>query len=222
MAAILARKSLHTLRARQIAVSGQALQGSNQYALKSSAHLYSTQKEDEEREELAKEISKDWSSVFERSINTLFLTEMVRGLSLTLKYFFEKKVTINYPFEKGPLSSHFRGEHALRRYHTGEERCIACKLCEAICPAQAITIEAEEREDGSRRTTRYDIDMTKCIYCGFCQEACPVDAIVEGPNFEFTTETHEELLYDKEKLLDNGDRWETEIAENLRSESLYR
>ncbi|KAK2988555.1 hypothetical protein RJ640_016415 [Escallonia rubra] len=176
---------------------------------------------------------------FERSINTLFLTEMVRGLMLTLKYFFEQKVTINYPFEKGPLSPRFRGEHALRRYPTGEERCIACKLCEAvrlwslmnsklvnvnfgICPAQAITIEAEEREDGSRRTTRYDIDMTKCIYCGFCQEACPVDAIVEGPNFEFATETHEELLYDKEKLLENGDRWETEIAENLRSESLYR
>ncbi|KAK3022043.1 hypothetical protein RJ639_047433 [Escallonia herrerae] len=180
-------------------------------------------------------MSKDWSAVFERSINTLFLTEMVRGLMLTLKYFFEKKVTINYPFEKGPLSPRFRGEHALRRYPTGEERCIACKLCEAvrllslmnsklvkICPAQAITIEAEEREDGSRRTTRYDIDMTKCIYCGFCQEACPVDAIVEGPNFEFATETHEELLYDKEKLLENGDRWETEIAENLRSESLYR
>jgi NADH dehydrogenase (ubiquinone) Fe-S protein 8 len=121
----------------------------------------------------------------------LFLTEMVRGLMLTLKYFFEKNVTINYPFEKGPLSPRFRGEHALRRYPTGEERCIACKLCEAICPAQAITIEAEEREDGSRRTTRYDIDMTKCIYCGFCQEACPVDAIVEGPNFEFATETHE-------------------------------
>ncbi|KAI4985139.1 hypothetical protein ZWY2020_017769 [Hordeum vulgare] len=159
--------------------------------------------------------------VFERSINTLFLTEMVRGLMLTLKYFFERKVTINYPFEKGPLSPRFRGEHALRRYDTGEERCIACKLCEAICPAQAITIEAEEREDGSR-TTRYDIDMTKCIYCGFCQEACPVDAIVEGPNFEFSTETHEELLYDKEKLLENGDRWETEIAENLKSEALYR
>ncbi|GFY95112.1 alpha-helical ferredoxin [Actinidia rufa] len=168
----------------------------------------------------AKSFSTD--KVFERSINTLFLTEMVRGLSLTLKYFFDPKVTINYPFEKGPLSPRFRGEHALRRYPTGEERCIACKLCEAICPAQAITIEAEEREDGSRRTTRYDIDMTKCIYCGFCQEACPVDAIVEGPNFEFATETHEELLYDKEKLLENGDRWETEIAENLRSESLYR
>ncbi|KAK4485265.1 hypothetical protein RD792_007897 [Penstemon davidsonii] len=178
--------------------------------------------DDEEREKLVKEISKDWSSVFERSVNTLFLTEMVRGLMLTLKYFFEPKVTINYPFEKGPLSPRFRGEHALRRYPTGEERCIACKLCEAICPAQAITIEAEAREDGSRRTTRYDIDMTKCIYCGFCQEACPVDAIVEGPNFEFATETHEELLYDKEKLLENGDRWETEIAENLRSESLYR
>ncbi|KAL6270101.1 hypothetical protein ACE6H2_027012 [Prunus campanulata] len=221
MAAILARKSLQALRARQLAVPGQALQGSYYYGPRSSSHYFSTIKEDEEREQLAKEISKDWSSVFERSINTLFLTEMVRGLMLTLKYFFEKKVTINYPFEKGPLSPRFRGEHALRRYPTGEERCIACKLCEAICPAQAITIEAEAREDGSRRTTRYDIDMTKCIYCGFCQEACPVDAIVEGPNFEFSTETHE-LLYDKEKLLENGDRWETEIAENLRSESLYR
>lgn len=168
------------------------------------------------------EYSKDWSTVLDKSMNTLFLTELFRGMSLTLKYFFDKKVTINYPFEKGPLSPRFRGEHALRRYPTGEERCIACKLCEAICPAQAITIEAEEREDGSRRTTRYDIDMTKCIYCGFCQEACPVDAIVEGPNFEFATETHEELLYDKEKLLENGDRWETEIAENLRSESMYR
>jgi NADH dehydrogenase (ubiquinone) Fe-S protein 8 len=147
---------------------------------------------------------------------------MFRGMSLAMKYFWEPKVTINYPFEKGPLSPRFRGEHALRRYPTGEERCIACKLCEAICPAQAITIEAEEREDGSRRTTRYDIDMTKCIYCGFCQEACPVDAIVEGPNFEYATYTHEELLYDKEKLLNNGDKWEKEIAKNLASESLYR
>ena len=107
------------------------------------------------------------------------------GFALTLKYMFKPKVTVNYPYEKGPLSPRFRGEHALRRYPNGEERCIACKLCEAICPAQAITIEAEPRDDGSRRTTRYDIDMTKCIYCGFCQEACPVDAIVEGPNFEF-------------------------------------
>ncbi|CAA2933944.1 NADH dehydrogenase [ubiquinone] iron-sulfur 8, mitochondrial [Olea europaea subsp. europaea] len=230
MASILARKSISALRSRQLALAGQALQGSNPYEMIygersfATKHSFSTDKDDKEREQLAKEISKDWNSggVFERSINTLFLTEMVRGLSLTLKYFFEKKVTINYPFEKGPLSPRFRGEHALRRYPTGEERCIACKLCEAICPAQAITIEAEEREDGSRRTTRYDIDMTKCIYCGFCQEACPVDAIVEGPNFEFATETHEELLYDKEKLLENGDRWETEIAENLRSESLYR
>ncbi|CAN6544083.1 unnamed protein product [Malus baccata var. baccata] len=153
MAAILARKSLQALRARQLVVPGQALQGSSYYGLRSSSQHFSTIKEDEEREQLAKEISKDWSSVFDRSINTLFLTEMVRGLMLTLKYFFEKKVTINYPFEKGPLSPRFRGEHALRRYPTGEERCIACKLCEAICPAQAITIEAEEREDGSRRTT---------------------------------------------------------------------
>ncbi|PWA79712.1 NADH dehydrogenase [Artemisia annua] len=165
--------------------------------------------------QLAKEISKDWSTVFERSINTLFLTELVRGLSLIPKYFFETKVTINYPFEKGPLSLRFQGEHALRRYPTGEERCIACKLCEAISPAQAITIEAEEREDGSRRTTSvYTVDSAK-------KHVLYVDAIVEGPNFEFATETHEELLYDKQKLLENGDRWETEIAENLRSESLY-
>jgi NADH-quinone oxidoreductase chain I len=123
---------------------------------------------------------------------------------------------------KGPLSPRFRGEHALRRYPSGEERCIACKLCEAVCPAQAITIEAEPRPDGSRRTTRYDIDMTKCIFCGQCQEACPVDAIVEGPNYEYATETHEELLYNKEKLLANGDRWEPEIAKNIANESMYR
>lgn len=165
---------------------------------------------------------KDMAGVLDESAQTLFLTELMRGLSLTLKVFFEPKVTINYPFEKGPISPRFRGEHALRRYPTGEERCIACKLCEAICPAQAITIETEEREDGSRRTTRYDIDMTKCIYCGYCQEACPVDAIVESPNYEYSTETHEELLYDKQKLLANGDRWEPELAKNLRDGAAYR
>ncbi|MET1026738.1 MAG: NADH-quinone oxidoreductase subunit NuoI [Dongiaceae bacterium] len=157
-----------------------------------------------------------------RTANSFLLKELLSGMSLTLRYFFRPKVTINYPYQKGPLSPRFRGEHVLRRYPNGEERCIACKLCEAVCPAQAITIEAEPREDGSRRTTRYDIDMTKCIYCGFCQEACPVDAIVEGPNFEFATETHEELLYNKAKLLANGDRWESEIAANLQADAPYR
>ncbi len=161
-------------------------------------------------------------SMITQGAKGLILKELVSGMWLTLKYFFKRKVTLNYPFEKGMLSTRFRGEHALRRYPTGEERCIACKLCEAICPAQAITIEAEPRADGSRRTTRYDIDMTKCIYCGFCEEACPVDAIVEGPNFEFATETREELMYDKSKLLDNGDRWENEIAARLRAEAPYR
>ncbi|MAR78869.1 MAG: NADH-quinone oxidoreductase subunit NuoI [Rhodospirillaceae bacterium] len=158
----------------------------------------------------------------EQRIKSFFLIELVKGLILTFKYMFKQKTTINYPFEKGHLSPRFRGEHALRRYPNGEERCIACKLCEAVCPAQAITIEAEPREDGSRRTTRYDIDMTKCIYCGFCQEACPVDAIVEGPNYEFASETREELFYNKEKLLANGDRWEVQIAKNLERDSIYR
>ncbi len=157
-----------------------------------------------------------------KTIKTWTLWELAVGMSKTLRYAFKPKYTINYPYEKGPLSPRFRGEHALRRYPNGEERCIACKLCEAICPAQAITIEAEPREDGSRRTTRYDIDMTKCIYCGFCQEACPVDAIVEGPNYEFATETHEELLYNKEKLLDNGDRWESQINRNLEADAAYK
>lgn len=167
----------------------------------------------------------DWQSWAAGAENFAFhatFSEVFRGMAATAGNFLKEPATINYPFEKGPLSPRFRGEHALRRYPSGEERCIACKLCEAICPAQAITIEAEEREDGSRKTTRYDIDMTKCIYCGFCQEACPVDAIVEGPNFEYSTETREELLYNKEKLLTNGDRWEAEIAANIEADHLYR
>ena len=157
-----------------------------------------------------------------QAAKSLLLLEFVKGMWLTLKYFFRPKVTLNYPYERGPLSPRFRGEHALRRYPNGEERCIACKLCEAVCPAVCITIEAEPREDGSRRTTRYDIDMTKCIYCGFCQEACPVDAIVEGPNLEFSTETREELFYDKAKLLANGERWEKVIAQNLAADAPWR
>ncbi len=161
-------------------------------------------------------------ALIDRTARSMLLSELVSGMALTLKYFFKAKKTINYPYEKGPISPRFKGEHALRRYPNGEERCIACKLCEAVCPAQAITIEAEPRDDGSRRTTRYDIDMTKCIYCGLCEEACPVDAIVEGPNFEFATETREELMYDKNKLLDNGDRWEAEIARRLELDAPYR
>ena len=158
----------------------------------------------------------------DRAARRLLMGELLAGMGITLRYFFRPKATINYPYEKGPISPRFKGEHALRRYPNGEERCIACKLCEAICPAQAITIEAEPREDGSRRTTRYDIDMTKCIYCGLCEEACPVDAIVEGPNFEFATETREELLYNKDRLLANGDRWEPELARRLELDAPYR
>lgn len=157
-----------------------------------------------------------------RGLKSFLLLDIIAGMVLTLKYLFKRKVTLMYPGEKNPLSPRFRMEHALRRYPNGEERCIACKLCEAICPALAITIDAESREDGSRRTTRYDIDMTKCIYCGLCQEACPVDAIVMGPNYEFATETHSELLYNKDKLLDNGDRWEAAMAANLKADAKYK
>ncbi len=157
-----------------------------------------------------------------QAAGSMLLREFVSAFRLAMRYFFKPKATINYPFEKNPISPRFRGEHALRRYPNGEERCIACKLCEAVCPAQCIVIEAEPRADGSRRTTRYDIDMTKCIYCGFCEEACPVDAIVEGPNLEFSVETREELLYDKAKLLANGDRWEPELAKRLELDAPYR
>jgi NADH-quinone oxidoreductase subunit I len=163
--------------------------------------------------------------VFQRitqAVKGAALLDFAGAFGLAMKYMIAPKKTVIYPNERGPQSPRFRGEHALRRYPSGEERCIACKLCEAICPAQAITIEAEPREDGSRRTTRYDIDMVKCIYCGLCQEACPVDAIVEGPNIEFATETREELYYDKERLLDNGDRWERLIAKNLELDAPYR
>jgi len=156
-----------------------------------------------------------------RIIKTIFMTDFIAGFSIALKELFKAKKTINYPFEKGKISPRFRGEHALRRYPNGEERCIACKLCEAVCPAQAITIESQARSDGSRKPVRYDIDMLKCIYCGLCQESCPVDAIVQGPNFEFATETREELYYNKEKLLENGDKWETALAENIKADAPF-
>ena len=157
-----------------------------------------------------------------QAINSLFLKEFVGAFFLSMRYFFKQKATINYPFEKGPVSPRFRGEHALRRYPNGEERCIACKLCEAICPAQAITIEAEPREDGSRRTTRYDIDLFKCIYCGFCEEACPVDAIVETRIHEYHMENRGENIMTKDKLLAVGERFEAMIAADKAADARYR
>mmetsp|Transcript_1934 Transcript_1934/g.4291 ORF Transcript_1934/g.4291 Transcript_1934/m.4291 type:complete len:226 (-) Transcript_1934:510-1187(-) len=162
----------------------------------------------------------DWDSVLNIWHKKLWMSDWLKMLFSIGSHSIETEVTLNYPMEKGPLSPLFRGEHALRRYPTGEERCIACKLCEATCPAFCITIETEPRPDGARKTTRYDIDMTKCIYCGYCQEACPVDAIVLTPNYEFASATRPELLYNKIKLLDNGDRWEAQIARNL--EAAYK
>ena len=155
-------------------------------------------------------------------IQSLFLWELVKGLQLTGRYMFKRKITVQYPEEKTPQSHRFRGLHALRRYPNGEERCIACKLCEAVCPAVAITIESEQREDGSRRTTKYDIDLTKCIFCGFCEESCPVDSIVETRIFEYHGENREDLLMTKPKLLEVGDKVEAQIAEDRARDALYR
>ncbi len=155
-------------------------------------------------------------------VNSLFLKELCKGLSVTGWYFFQPKITVQYPEEKTPQSRRFRGLHALRRYPNGEERCIACKLCEAICPAMAITIESDQRDDGSRRTTRYDIDLTKCIFCGFCEEACPVDAIVETRVFEYHGEARGDLYYTTPMLLANGDRYETQIAADRAGDAKYR
>ena len=155
-------------------------------------------------------------------VKSLFLWELIKGLRLTGRKLFDRKITVQYPEEKTPQSARFRGLHALRRYPNGEERCIACKLCEAVCPAVAITIESEQRDDGTRRTTRYDIDLTKCIFCGFCEESCPVDSIVETRYFEYHGEEHGDLLMTKDQLLAHGDRFEAQIADDRAEESPYR
>lgn len=155
-------------------------------------------------------------------VKSFLLLELLKGLALTVRYLFRDKFTVQYPEEKTPQSPRFRGLHALRRYPNGEERCIACKLCEAVCPALAITIESEPRADGSRRTTRYDIDLTKCIFCGFCEESCPVDSIVETRIFEYHGEKRGDLLMTKEKLLAVGDRYEEQVAGDRMQDALYR
>ncbi len=155
-------------------------------------------------------------------IKSFTLFELFKGMSVTGRYLFSRKITVQYPEEKTPMSPRFRGLHALRRYANGEERCIACKLCEAVCPALAITIESEEREDGTRRTTRYDIDLFKCIYCGFCEEACPVDSIVETHVFEYHFEERGSQIMTKQMLLEIGDKYEAEIAANKAADAKYR
>ena len=155
-------------------------------------------------------------------IKSFTFWELLKGLSVTLRYLFSRKTTVQYPEERAPMSPRFRGLHAQRRYANGEERCIACKLCEAVCPALAITIDVAEREDGSRRTTRYDIDLFKCIYCGFCEEACPVDAIVETHIYEYHFEKKGEQIMTKDKLLEIGDKYETEIAATRAADAKYR
>jgi len=157
-----------------------------------------------------------------RWFNSFLLVELLKGLALTGRHLFVRKVTIQYPEERTPLSPRFRGLHALRRYPNGEERCIACKLCEAVCPALAITIESEERADGTRRTTRYDIDLTKCIFCGFCEEACPVDSIVETPILDYHGERRGDLYYTKDRLLAVGDQYEKQIAAMKAADAKYR
>jgi NADH-quinone oxidoreductase subunit I len=153
---------------------------------------------------------------------SLLLWELLQGMRLTGKYLFARKITIQYPEEKTPQSPRFRGLHALRRYPNGEERCIACKLCEAVCPALAITIEAAPREDGTRRTTRYDIDLFKCIYCGFCEESCPVDSIVETRIYEYHFENRGEQIMTKQMLLANGDKYEAQLAADRAADAAYR
>ena len=163
-----------------------------------------------------------WGGAGRRWLSALLLTELRRGLALTFRRMFAPKITVHFPEEKTPRSARFRGLHALRRYPSGEERCIACKLCEAVCPALAIHIESEQRDDGTRRAAKYDIDLTKCIFCGMCEEACPVDAIVETHVLEYHGERRGDLYYTKDMLLAVGDKYEREIAEARRADSAYR